>query len=104
MDPLSSVLSLLKSRSHLSGRFEIGAKQAILFPKYEVIKCYAVLAGTCWLTVPDAEPLFLQEGDCFLLPSGRSFALATDTSARPVELHALLRSEERRVGKECRSR
>ena len=90
MDPLSSVLSLLKPRSHLSGRFDMGGDQAILFPKYEGIKCYAVIAGTCWLTVPDAEPLFLQEGDCLLLPSGRSFALATDASARPIELHALL--------------
>jgi AraC-like DNA-binding protein len=90
MDPLSSVLSLLKPRSHLSGRFDMGGDQAILFPKYEGIKCYAVIAGTCWLTVSDAEPLFLQEGDCFLLPSGRSFALATDASARPIELHALL--------------
>ena len=90
MDPLSSVLSLLKPRSHLSGRFDIGGKQAILFPKYEGIKCYAVLAGTCWLTVSDAEPVFLQEGDCFLLPSGRSFTLATDASARAVDLQALL--------------
>ena len=46
MDPLSSVLSLLKPRSHVSGRFDIGGKQAILFPKYEGIKCYAVIAGT----------------------------------------------------------
>ena len=90
MDPLSSVLSLLKPRSHLSGRFDIGSKQAILFPKYEGIKCYAVLAGTCWLTVPDAEPVLLRENDCFLLPSGRAFSLATDNPARPVELQALL--------------
>ena len=90
MDPLSSVLSLLKPRSHLSGRFDLGVRQAIVFPIYEGIKCYAVIAGGCWLTVPNAEPLLLEEGDCFLLPSGRSFALATDTSAPPVELHALL--------------
>ncbi len=90
MDPLSSVLSLLKPRTHVSGRFDMGGKQAILFPKYEGIKCYAVIAGTCWLTVPDGKPLLLQEGDCFLLPGGRSFALATDVSARPIELHALL--------------
>jgi AraC-like DNA-binding protein len=90
MDPLSSVLSLLKPRSHLSGRFDIGSKQAILFPKYEGIKCYAVLAGTCWLTVPDAEPVLLRENDCFLLPSGRAFSLAADGATHPVELQALL--------------
>lgn len=90
MDPLSSVLSLLKPRSHLSGRFDIGGKQAIRFPKYEGIKCYAVLAGTCWLTVSGGQAAFLQEGDCFLLPSGRSFTLATDASARAVDIQALL--------------
>ena len=90
VDPLSNVLSLLKPRSHLSGRFDIGCKQAILFPKYEGIKCYAMLAGTCWLTLVDAEPVLLKENDCFLLPSGRSFSLATDNSAHRVDLHALL--------------
>ncbi|MDQ2834509.1 MAG: AraC family transcriptional regulator [Acidobacteriota bacterium] len=90
MDPLSSVLALLKPRSHLSGRFDIGSEQAIRFPKYEGIKCYALLAGSCWLTMLDAEPVLLREGDCFLLPSGRAFSLATHPSARPVELQALL--------------
>ncbi|MDE3202415.1 MAG: AraC family transcriptional regulator [Acidobacteriota bacterium] len=90
MDPLSSVLSLLKPRSHVSGRFDIGKKQSILFPEYEGIKCYAVLSGTCWLTRADAEPVFLQQGDCFLLPDGKLFALATDKSARPIEFQSLL--------------
>jgi len=90
MDPLSSVLSLLKPRSHLSGRFDIGRKQAILLPKYKGIKCYVVLAGTCWLTVPDAEQVLLRENDCFLLPSGRAFSLAADGAAHPVELQDLL--------------
>ena len=90
MDPLSNVLSLLKLRSHMSGRFDIGRRQAILFPEYQGIKCYAVIEGTCWLTVTDADPVLLGEGDCFLLPSGRSFSLATDSAARPIELHILL--------------
>ena len=90
MDPLSNVLSLLKPRSHLSGRFDIGRRQAVLFPEYQGIKCYAVIEGTCRLTVKDAAPMVLREGDCFLLPSGQSFSLATDSAARPVELHILL--------------
>ncbi len=90
MDPLSSVLSLLKPRSHVSGRFDIGSRQSILFPEYEGIKCYAVISGTCWLTRADTEPVFLQEGDCFLLPGGKPFALATDKSARTIDLQALI--------------
>ena len=83
MDPLSSVLSLLKPRSHLSGRFDIGGKQAILFPKYERIKCYAVLAGTCWLTVPDAEPLFCRRAIVF------SFPVAAVSRLRPIPQRVL---------------
>ena len=90
MDPLSSVLALLKPRSHTSGRFDIGSKQVILFPKYEGIKCYAVVAGTCQLSVLHAEPMTLREGDCFLLPGGLPFSLATDPSARPVAFPELL--------------
>jgi AraC-like DNA-binding protein len=90
MDPLSSVLSLLKPRSHASGRFDIGSKQCILIPSYEGIKCYAVLSGTCWLTQTDAEPVLLHQGDCFLLPSGKPFSLATDLSARPVDMKDLI--------------
>ena len=90
MDPLSNVLSLLKPRSHVSGRFDIGKRQAILFPEYQGIKCYAVIEGTCRLAVMDTDPVLLREGDCFLLTSGRSFSLATDSAARPIELHLLL--------------
>jgi AraC-like DNA-binding protein len=45
---------------------------------------------TCWLTRSDAEPVFLQEGDCILLPGGKPFALATDESARPVDFQIRL--------------
>jgi AraC-like DNA-binding protein len=58
MDPLSEVLALL---------------------------CYAVLAGHCWLVVEGVpEPVQLDAGDCFLLPRGLPFRLATDLSLEPV--------------------
>ena len=91
MDPLSDVLSLLKPRSYISGGFEVGGDMAIQFPKHQGIKCYAVLAGQCWLSVegvPDA--VLLTAGDCFLLPRGLPFCLATDLSLTPVDFHTLL--------------
>ena len=91
MDPLSDVLSLLKLRSYISGGFEVGGDMAIQFPKHQGIKCYAVLAGECWLSVegvPDA--VLLTAGDCFLLPRGLPFSLATDLSLTPVDFHTLL--------------
>ena len=91
MDPLSDVLSLLKPRSYISGGFEVGGDMAIQFPKHQGIKCYAVLAGQCWLSVEGVpDPVLLTAGDCFLLPRGLPFCLATDLSLTPVDFHALL--------------
>lgn len=91
MDPLSDVLSLLKPRSYASGGFEVDADIAIQWPKHAGIKCYAVISGQCWLSVegvPDA--VLLNAGDCFLLPRGLPFCLATDLSLTPVDFDLCL--------------
>jgi AraC-like DNA-binding protein len=69
----------------------VGGDVAIQFPKHQGIKCYAVVSGQCWLTVegvPDA--VLLTAGDCFLLPRGLPFCLATDLSLTPVDYRAFL--------------
>ena len=91
MDPLSDVLSLLKPRSYSSGGFDVGGELSIQFPQHEGIKCYAVVSGQCWLSVegvPDA--VRLKTGDCFLLPSGRPFRLASDLTLTPVDYRTIL--------------
>jgi AraC-like DNA-binding protein len=84
MDPLSDVISFLRLRSYLVGGFEAGGNWSIGFSAYEAIKCYAVTAGACWIAVEGAgEPVFLQEGDFFLLPRGRQFQIASDLGLPP---------------------
>ncbi|MFZ6780394.1 AraC family transcriptional regulator [Undibacterium sp. Ji83W] len=86
MDPLSDVLALLKPRSYLSAGFDAGGEWAIHFPKNAGIKCYAVVSGACWLYVEGvAEAVHLQAGDCFLLPRGWPFRLASDLALPSVE-------------------
>ena len=86
MDPLSDVLSLLKPRSYASGGFDVGGDLSLQFPKHEGIKCYAVVSGQGWLAVEGvAEPVRLNTGDCFLLPRGSPFRLASDLSLPPVD-------------------
>jgi AraC-like DNA-binding protein len=98
MDPLSDVLSLLKPRSYMSGGFDFGAPMAIRFGPHEGIKCYAVVSGEGWLSVEgEAEPVRLGPGDCFLLPSGRPFSLATGLGLTPVDAHALLADRQKGV-------
>jgi AraC-like DNA-binding protein len=91
MDPLSEVLSMLKPQSYVSGGFGVQGGMSIQFPKHQGIKCYAVISGRCWLAVegvPDA--VMLTAGDCFLLPRGRPFCLATDLSLPRVDISSIL--------------
>jgi AraC-like DNA-binding protein len=85
MDPLSEVLALLKPQSLACGGFTVPDEMAIYFPKHQGIKCYAVLAGQCWLVVEEVpDPILLDVGDCFILPRGLPFRLATDLSLEPI--------------------
>jgi AraC-like DNA-binding protein len=85
MDPLSEVLALMKPQVYVSGGFAVQGDMAIHFPKHQGIKCYAMLAGQCWLVVESVpEPVLLHAGDCFLLPRGLPFRLATDLSLEPI--------------------
>ena len=84
MDPLSDIVSFLRLRSYLVGGFEAGGNWSIGFDAYEAIKCYAVTSGACWIAVEGVdEPVFLREGDCFLLPQGLPFRIASDLSLPP---------------------
>lgn len=85
LDPLSDVLSLLKPRSYVSSGVDAGGEWSIQFPdQNKLIKCYAVISGECRLAVEGVpEAANLKEGDCFVLPSGRPFRLASDLALPP---------------------
>jgi AraC-like DNA-binding protein len=90
MDPLSDVLSSLKPRSYSAGGFDVGGDLSIQFPRHEGIKCYAVVSGECWLAVEGvADAVLLKTGDCFLLPSGRPFRLASDLSLTSIDARTI---------------
>jgi AraC-like DNA-binding protein len=87
MDPLSDVLSLLRPRSYVSAGFDAGGDWSIQFSnQQERIKCYAVISGECWLSVEGvAAPVRLRKGECFVLPSGRPFRLASDMKLPSID-------------------
>jgi AraC-like DNA-binding protein len=91
MDPLSGVLSLLKPHNTMCGGFDVGGEWSFQFPQHEGIKCYAIVSGRCWLSVEGvAEAVHLETGDCFLLPLGRPFRLASDLALPPVDFKSML--------------
>jgi AraC-like DNA-binding protein len=90
MDPLSDVLALMKPRSHMAGGFDVGGPWSIHFGSYEGVKCYAVVAGACWLEIEGGDaPTRLKTGDYFILPRGQPFRLASDLDATPVEARSI---------------
>jgi AraC-like DNA-binding protein len=102
MDPLSDVLSLLKVRSYMAGGFDVGGELSVHFGQHDGIKCYAVVTGQCWLAVegvPDA--VRLETGDCFLLPHGKPFRLATDLTLPPIDALTVLKTAKRQGGIAC---
>ncbi len=91
MDPLSQLLALLRPRGAISSRLDAAEPWSIQFggqPRH--IKCYVILAGECWMALDGAEPAMrLKPGDCFVLPSGRPFRLASDLTLPPVAASAV---------------
>jgi AraC-like DNA-binding protein len=87
MDPLSDLLALLKPQSYVSAGFDAGGDWSIRFAhQQDRMKCYAVISGGCWLAVDDLnEPVRLEAGDCFVLPTGRAFTLASNLDLPSVE-------------------
>ncbi|MBU1314427.1 MAG: AraC family transcriptional regulator [Alphaproteobacteria bacterium] len=85
MDPLSQLLALLQPRSYITAGFDAGGSWSLVLDDLAGrIKCYAVMKGECWLSIDDVEaPVWLQAGDCFVLPTGRRAVVASDLDAKP---------------------
>ena len=93
MDPLSDVLSLLRPRSVMSGAVDYGGDWAVEFGAHDGIKFQALTSGNCWLAIQGvAEPIRISEGDCYLLPRGLPFRLASDLEATPTEARSIFAS------------
>ena len=91
MDPLSDVLSLLAIRGYRAGGFEMARDVSIRFDAHQGIKCYAVTTGAAWLALDGNEnPVELHAGDCFILPHGRPFRMATDLALPSQDFHTLI--------------
>lgn len=89
-DPLSDVLYFLKPRSYIAGGFNFGGDWSLQFETHEGIKYFAVESGQCWLAVEgEATPIFMEAGDCVLLPNGRRFKMARDLSFTSTHISEL---------------
>jgi AraC-like DNA-binding protein len=99
-DPFSDILKLTNAETFVSGGFTAGGSWAIRFPSPDKIKFFALVKGNCWLRVDDQqEQVRVEEGDVFLLSAQRSFVLASDLAAVPVDATGLFTGTVYRTAK-----
>jgi AraC-like DNA-binding protein len=85
-DPLTDVLKLTDIRCTLVGRLRAGGSWAVRFPPPRLVKFTAIARGACWLVLGhNGEPLRLEAGDVFKVPTDQPFLLASDLGAEPVD-------------------
>jgi AraC-like DNA-binding protein len=86
MDPLSEVIRQSRPRSINVGATDVGGDIAIRFPAHDGAYFYSVASGDCWLLVEgEPTPIHLRAGDCVVLPSGRTFLLASSIDLPPID-------------------
>lgn len=91
VDPFSDFLTLLETRSVLSGALQAGGHWAIRFPATDRLKFWGVLRGRCMLLLEgEAEAISVEAGDIFLLRCARAHVLATDPALPPMPLDEIL--------------
>ncbi len=93
MDPLSSVLALLRPTSFLSAALDVGDAWALGFETPPAtIKCYAITHGTCWFSITGLgePPRRLAVGDCFVIARACAFTLASDIRLTPLPARDVL--------------
>ncbi len=81
-DLLSSVFMRLRLKTSIQTVFDAGGRWAIEVPVHKGIKIHTILKGRCWISLADdPKPREVKEGDCYLLPRGNAFIVASDPAS-----------------------
>ncbi|MBZ9935548.1 AraC family transcriptional regulator [Mesorhizobium sp. BR1-1-16] len=90
VDPFSEILRFTRAETLVTGGFTAGGPWAIRFPVPKTIKFFAVVKGTCRVSIDgEPEPVLFEAGDVGLLAAPRSFVLASEPGVVPVDAMSL---------------
>jgi AraC-like DNA-binding protein len=99
-DPFSDFLEIANAQPVVAGGFTAGGLWAIRFPAPDKIKFFAIVKGNCWLRIDGQDaPVRAETGDVFLLSTERSFVLAGDLAAVPVDATRLFSGNVNKIAK-----
>jgi AraC-like DNA-binding protein len=66
-----------------------------MFPQAEHLICFhAIIDGSCWVTVPDEDPLQVTAGDIVMFPHGDAHAMSSEIGMRSPPNLALYRRSD----------
>ena len=87
-DPLSDILQLVRPRAYGFRGLDVGGDWSMHLPAQQVMRCYAVQAGSCrlWLDGADSS-VRLAAGDFVLLPHGHGLVLGSRRDAPEIDLN-----------------
>lgn len=82
-DRIARVLHTLRMRSTFYCHAELGAPWALEMPAIaDSVSFHVVTTGSCWLRLPDTEPIELNAGDLAIVPHGLGHDLLSRPDAR----------------------
>lgn len=77
VDPLSDILSLLRPHDCIAAGLDAGGDWSLRYAQHPGVKCIGILKGGCWLAIESrGEPIWLDTGDCVMLPRGKAFVIS----------------------------
>ncbi|MGH9916012.1 MAG: AraC family transcriptional regulator, partial [Pyrinomonadaceae bacterium] len=84
MDPLSSLVALMRPQTVVSKVVSGSGRWGVRYPGSTNAGFGVVMAGKCHLLVENCEPIELAEGDFILLPTGPGFTMVSDLGVEPI--------------------
>lgn len=89
MDTLSGIVALLQPHDCVAAGFDAAGDWSIEFERHVGLKCNSVIKGGCWITVDGGKPVWLDAGDCTILPHGLPFILSARSVSRGTDAHEI---------------
>ncbi|HEY9137728.1 MAG TPA: AraC family transcriptional regulator [Terriglobus sp.] len=94
-DPFSDILKFTRAESLVTGGFTAGGPWAMRFPVPDKIKFFAVVKGSCWVSIEgESEAGQVHAGDVGLLTAKRSFVLSSDPTLEPIDAMDVFRDSK----------
>lgn len=89
MDTLSEIVALLQPHDCVAAGFDAAGDWSIQFERHVGLKCNSVIKGRCWIAVDGSKPVWLDAGDCAILPHGLPFIMSAQPASRGTDAHEI---------------